>query len=759
MAGRRAFLKLVVGAAVLVVVVVNAGLFGPPVSRQTVATSSPSVSSPARTGSAGLSGGTSPTPALNPARGAVGVRSASGGAGTLNATEAGLGLGTVWNVTVTGNSDGVQGVIDQPGVPRGFAYDPENQLLYVAVSSSNETAAINTTTHTVVATIPVGLNPRRVGYDPLTGDLLVPNSLSNNVTVISGANNTVVGSVPVGNTPIGIAFVPSNGLVYVVNSAEGLNASYGNVTVLNGTTLAPVTVIPAGNDPRDLTYDPVNGLLYVADYGGANLTVVDPSTNTVVGSIATNASTMNPAVDPATGYLYLDVAPLGTVEVFDPANNTTVAFLPVGSYPSIPVYDPENGLIYVGNDFSANVSVIDPSVHRVIGSIPLGNYPATVGIDPVTDTVYVSNWYDGTIAYLNGSAAAGGAAVVPVAPVNGSATVTSSLSSHSIAIHVPDGLYNVTFGPVQNHGFGYCYPTVGITVLDNRPASLCEYLPTPSNLTFTESGLPAGKRWSVYLDRSWVSTTTGSISFPYVLPGNHTYLIVGPNGYQVQGLVQAGTLTVGSPWVNETFSFVRGPTRAVTFAESGLPVSFGIVQRWCVNFTVDLCTQQRTLHLAGLNPGSYAYAIGPLTGQEITAKSAGVSVSLAGALNLSLRSATVRVHYVYPYAVTFRAAGLPAGYPWSVTVHREYLSTSGPSVGFSLPNGSYPYKAYAPDYEVTTSPLSVHVQGFNVTVTVNFAPLPALPSIPASAALAPGALGSLGAVIFLVPPASRRDPE
>jgi YVTN family beta-propeller protein len=72
-------------------------------------------------------------------------------------------------------------------LPFGIAFNPNNGDMYVANqgSSSNNVSVINSTTNTVVATIPVGSGPHGIAFNPNNGDMYVANHLSNNVSVIA----------------------------------------------------------------------------------------------------------------------------------------------------------------------------------------------------------------------------------------------------------------------------------------------------------------------------------------------------------------------------------------------------------------------------------------------------------------------------------------------------------------------------------------------------------------------------------------------
>jgi len=75
----------------------------------------------------------------------------------------------------------------------------------VANDSTGNVSVIDTSTNTVMTTVPVGVTPRGVAITPDGGHAYVTNAGSNNVSVIDTATNTVTATVPVGRNPVNVA--------------------------------------------------------------------------------------------------------------------------------------------------------------------------------------------------------------------------------------------------------------------------------------------------------------------------------------------------------------------------------------------------------------------------------------------------------------------------------------------------------------------------------------------------------------------------
>lgn len=89
--------------------------------------------------------------------------------------------------------------------PSGLAVHPNGSRLYVANGFSTTVTVIDTASHTVVTTIPVGSTPARVAVNPAGTRVYVTKPFDDTVAVIDTATNAVVDTVPISTSPTGIA--------------------------------------------------------------------------------------------------------------------------------------------------------------------------------------------------------------------------------------------------------------------------------------------------------------------------------------------------------------------------------------------------------------------------------------------------------------------------------------------------------------------------------------------------------------------------
>jgi YVTN family beta-propeller protein len=290
--------------------------------------------------------------------------------------------------------------------PTSVAVDPSSHTAYVANRGDNTVSAINGSTNTVTATIPVGLAPDGVGVDPSTGAVYEANLGNDGVEVLDGSTGKVNASLFVGNAPTEVGVDPSTHTAYVANNGSG------TVSVIDGSTNTVTATIPVGSQPFGVGVDPSTHMVYVANSGDATVSVIDGSFNTVIATIPVGGVPYGIGVDPSTHTVYVGSA--SAVSVIDGSSNTVTTTIPVsaGSPDGIGV-DPSTHTVYVA---SANnsIAVIDGSTNAVTDTIPVGSHPYGVGVDPSTHTIYVTNNADSTVSVI--SAGGNGCTAAPNPP-------------------------------------------------------------------------------------------------------------------------------------------------------------------------------------------------------------------------------------------------------------------------------------------------------------------------------------------------------
>lgn len=160
-----------------------------------------------------------------------------------------------------------------------------------------------------------------------------------------------------------------------------------------------------------------------------------------------------------------------------------------------------------------------------------------------------------------------------------------------------------------------------------------------------------------------------------------------------------------------TFTPVPPGEYSVSFTESGLASG----TNWSVklNDVVHSSTGPKITFTEA--NGSYAYAVTAVAGYTVSPASGTLTVKGATNQDVTFKAKTT------DYAVGFTEAGLASATNWSVTFDGKTVASTGSTVSFSVPNGTYDYSvAVVPGYSSSSSSGSVDVAGEAVNKSVKF---------------------------------------
>lgn len=146
--------------------------------------------------------------------------------------------------------------------PQGEAFNPNNDLIYVA-HTKGDISVIDTSTKTVLKTIKVGFGAENVAVNPNTNIVYVTRFDSNDIDLINSSSNTVIKTIDVGNTIYGssdilhhgIAVNPNTNVVYVTD--QGSNTLFA----INGSTNKPLVGVTFNVDHSNSGYIKCNNEL------------------------------------------------------------------------------------------------------------------------------------------------------------------------------------------------------------------------------------------------------------------------------------------------------------------------------------------------------------------------------------------------------------------------------------------------------------------------------------------------------------------
>jgi hypothetical protein len=404
------------------------------------------------------------------------------------------------------------------------------------------------------------------------------------------------------------------------------------------------------------------------------------------------------AANPATGSFTISGAPYGTVTTFAFGTSYAVTFT-------------ESGLpLHTAWTISIPGQLTQTSTGTtIVYNLPNGAYTYTIANIPGYTTTYsggfsvsgaavpiavtfVQTVY--TVSFNESGLPYGAAWTVTV---NGHAPMTAQVTSISGAtqtISLPNGTYTYTVS-TNNSSYAPTAYSGGFTVAAAPLSVSVTFNEVTYGVTYSESGLPSGKTWSVTFNGVTNSVTTDggtdTLTFANAPNGTYGYSIVGVPGYSQSNVPYTGTESVSGGALAVSVTFVA-VTYGVTFSESGLPSGL----TWMVTFdgtpmslTTDGGTD--TLTFAAVANGTYAYSIADVSGWHQS------TIAYSGNENVNGGSLAVTVTFTQvTYTVTFSESGLPSGQNWAVTVNGVTMSltTDGATDTLTwtgLANGSYSY--------------------------------------------------------------------
>ncbi len=199
-------------------------------------------------------------------------------------------------------------------------------------------------------------------------------------------------------------------------------------------------------------------------------------------------------------------------------------------------------------------------------------------------------------------------------------------------------------------------------------------------VVFLETGLLSGTGWAVTLNGTTVQASApaaitfqspnGSIDFNVSdVPGWRA------NTYSGVAVVNGATVVLNVAWTRVLYP--------VTFSETGL--SAGTTWSVVVNGSTN-SSSSSTISLSEPN-GTYNYNLTNVPGWRTNPYSGTVAVFGFPAAVSAKWTRTV-------YPVTFQELNLPGGTSWRITLNGSTNSTTGPSLGFEEPNGTFGYSVW-----------------------------------------------------------------
>lgn len=303
-----------------------------------------------------------------------------------------------------------------------IAVDSRTHRAYVTSYFDKDVTVIDTSTNQAMGTIGVGSGPLGVAIDTIpthpvkefaepaivpppilqpAPTVFVANYGSKSISVIDSSTNTVVATVPLGdNLPQDLAVDTSSHTLYAAGVA-GSTTGTSLISVVDGVHRTLTSTVSTAGLFQHVAVDSSTHKVFAAGCCGQTLWELDGPTDTSIASL-TIPGTFGVAANPVTQKVYVTNrdANAGVVSVFDETTNLVTASVSVGRYPDGAAVDTSANVIYISNRYDNSVSVIDGTTNAVIATVPAGLEPVAITVDPATHTAYVIDAGSNTVSVI-----------------------------------------------------------------------------------------------------------------------------------------------------------------------------------------------------------------------------------------------------------------------------------------------------------------------------------------------------------------------
>jgi len=256
----------------------------------------------------------------------------------------------------------------------------------------------------------------------------------------------------------------------------------------------------------------------------------------------------------------------------------------------------------------------------------------------------------------------------------------------TIQFAAPNGTYTFDVSPVWSY---LATPATGPIVVNGGFASqsIVFSLAPTYNVTFNETGLPVGTHWSVTVglpnSHDQVVNSTGT-NLTFQEPNSTEYYsFLVESSAKYFATPSTGDFYVAGKPLYEEISFA--PEYAVNFTEQGLPSGTA----WYVYFDGSYNSSHSNTTGFFAPDGSYYFYVYSVLSFSPTPSSGYVTVDGS--------AQTVPVTFASEseptYSATFTESGLPSDTNWSVSLSGYLEWTTGATLTFTEPNGSFPFTA------------------------------------------------------------------
>lgn len=595
------------------------------------------------------------------------------------------------NIVFLNELDKPVSIIKATGTLVSLTYNPStDSSYYVSLrnSVSNTYVLNNTGSHLIPGTA----NSSGLGVSIGLDSILITNTQNNTVELVNSSTNEVTYVIQGAGVPLLPLSGPDNSSFFVVNPLEdALDVISTNDVVVK-------------IDFRAYGFD--------ASTNWA-VTVNDVNLNSTDASIQffEIPGLYNYTIDPVSGY----ATPLpGKFNATGSEINVSIHFSELYAVTFM-----ETGLLS-GTTWSLNLSGSSVSADwnsNITFSLPNGTYsfivPATSGFvsSPGSGHIIVKGSsitvkvnFSTTSHIIDFISLGLPTGMVWMVHING---VMEETNGTSLSYSAITGTYNYYISSVS--GFHPDIPSGTIHVSSSNITVNVTWLPYLYEVNFTESGLPSGSAWSIYLSNNVYLNSSQSNVTAELQNGTYSYTFASADSNWTGS---SGTFEVSGKNIQLNLDFVPVLYR-VNFTETGL--NSGTYWSVMVSGYESVGTYESSTHLY-LHNGTYSYS----------AETSNVTFqTVSGQFTINGSNITVNLYFQQKeFNVTFVESGLAGGITWGVYIPGYGNHTTQETfMNVSLSVGQYSYAPLpVPGYNTTPGGV-LNILGGNLTVVLNYTPV------------------------------------
>jgi YVTN family beta-propeller protein len=237
--------------------------------------------------------------------------------------------------------------------------------------------------------------------------IYVTNEVSGDLSVIDSGTHRVMATVPLGKRPRGIHPSPEGKTLYVALSGSPIagpgvdestlpppDKSADGVGVFDVAQNKLVRIIPGGSDPENFDVSKDGKELFIANEDTSTMSIVDIDSGKVIKSIKVGGEPEGVKVSPDGKKVFITSEEDGTIAVLDLPAGRIVSTFKVGHRPRSIVFMPDGSRAYVNAENDGTVVVVDAKRYKMMKAISVGKpgliKPMAVLLSADATRLYVS---------------------------------------------------------------------------------------------------------------------------------------------------------------------------------------------------------------------------------------------------------------------------------------------------------------------------------------------------------------------------------